>query len=355
MSDSLFERIYDYENLYQAYLLARRQKRYRGQVLDFSYNLEGNLIRLQNELLWKTYQIGPYRQFKVYEPKERLISALPFRDRVVQHAICRVVESIFENPMIYDSYACRTGRGSLRAANRLSYFIGKSGTNKYLKCDIKKYFQSINVPILKTIIRKYITDTNVLWIIDLILDSAIGSGVPIGNLLSQLFANVYLNELDFHMKVKLQVKYYIRYMDDVLILDSSTEKLRENLSEIESFLENKLALRLNDKTHIGTTSEGIEFVGYRVFLHNRIIKKQSIGRMNNKYRAWKKGKVPDARYLRSIGSWVGHAKGTACHELVEKILLNSLMSCILKKRPVIVLNVSENNHDRNHAVTRTVK
>lgn len=331
MSVNLFERIYDYENLYQAYLLARRQKRYRGQVLNFSYNLEDNLIQLQNELVWKTYKVSPYRQFKVYEPKERLISALPFRDRVIQHAISRVVEPIFENRMLYDSFACRTGRGSLKAANRLSYFMGKVGTQRYLKCDVKKYFQSINIPTLKEIIRDYIDDPDVLWILDMVLDSAIGSGVPIGNLLSQLFANVYLNELDFFMKVKLRTKYYIRYMDDVIILDSSKEKLLATQAVIEEFLEKRLALRLNDKTRIGKTSDGIEFVGFRIFLHNRLIKKQSIGRMNNKYRAWKKGKIPDERFLRSIGSWVGHAKGTSCHEYVEKVLLNSLQVSVKKR------------------------
>jgi retron-type reverse transcriptase len=331
MSVNLFERIYDYENLYQAYLLARRQKRYRGQVLNFTYNLEDNLIQLQNELVWKTYKVSPYRQFKVYEPKERLISALPFRDRVVQHAICRVIEPVSEKKMLYDSFACRTGQGSLKAANRLSFFMGKAGTQRYLKCDVKKYFQSINIPTLKEIVRTYIDDPDVLWILDMVLDSAVGSGVPIGNLLSQLFANVYLNELDFYMKVKLRTKYYIRYMDDVIILDTSKEKLRVTQSVIEEFLEKKLALRLNDKTRIGKTSDGIEFVGFRIFLHNRLIKKQSIGRMNNKYRAWKRGKIPDERYLRSIGSWVGHAKGTACHELVEKVLLNSLQVSVKKR------------------------
>lgn len=324
MSGTLYPLIYDYENLYQSYLQARQQKRYRGQVLSFGYNLEENLIVLQNELIWKTYQVGPYRQFKVWEPKERLISALPFRDRIVQHAVSRIVEPIFERRMIPDSYACRTGKGSLAAANRLSYFIGKPGTDRYLKCDVTKFFQSINIPIMKSIIRRYLDDEDVLEIIDKILDSAQGSGVPIGNLMSQLFANVYLHELDFHLKVRLGVKYYLRYMDDFIILDSSTPRLRALQEEIERFLGEELALKLNGKTQIGATRDGIEFVGYRIFPKNRLIKKSSLVRMRKKCRAWKKGKMKDEKFLKSMGSWVGHAKGTASHGFVEKMLWESL-------------------------------
>lgn len=328
MSGNLYPLIYDYENLYQAYLLARVQKRYRGQVLNFGYNLEENLIILQNELLWKTYRVGSYRQFKIYEPKERVICALPFRDRVVQHAVSRIVEPIFERRMISDSYACRKGKGSLAAANRLSYFIGKPGTDRYLKCDITKFFQSINIPTLKSITRRYLDDEDVLRLIDEILDSAQVSGVPIGNLLSQMFANVYLHELDFHLKVRLGVHCYLRYMDDFIILDSSTVRLRALHAEIERFLGDELALKLNSKTQIGATKDGIEFVGYRIFPKNRLIRKSSLTRMRKKCRAWKKGKMRDEKYLKSIGSWVGHAKGTASHGFVEKMLWESLKASL---------------------------
>ena len=325
---NLYPQIYDYENLYQAYILARKQKRYRGQVLSFGYNLEENLIQLQNELVWKTYKVGPYRQFKVWEPKERLISALPFRDRVVQHAVSRVIEPIFERRMFPDSFACRKRKGSLAAANRLAYFIGKPSATLYLKCDIAKYFHSINIDILKQIIQKSILDLDARWIVDLILDSSANSGVPIGNLLSQLFANVYLHELDFHIKTRLGIRFYLRYMDDFIVLGSSRPALQSALVEIERFLEADLHLCLNAKTKIGRVSDGIDFVGYRIFPQNRLIKKASLCRMRKKYRAWKKGKMKDQAYLASIGSWAGHAKGTASHGFVERMLRDSLKEAL---------------------------
>jgi retron-type reverse transcriptase len=328
MSDISFAQVFDYENLYQAYLEARKQKRYRGQVLKFSYSLEENLIQLQNELIWKTYKVGPYRQFKVYEPKERLISALPFRDRIIQHAVFRVIDGVFERRMIYDSYACRKGKGSLAAANRVSYFMGKSGTDKYLKCDVSKYFQSIDVQVMKGILRSYISDQDILWLLDQILDSACGAGIPIGNLLSQTFANTYLNELDFHLKTKLRIPYYVRYMDDFLIFDTSTKRLRALQAEIERFLAEKLHLRLNNKTRVGSTRDGIEFVGFRIFPRNRLIRKSSLVRMSKKYRAWKKNKISDDRFVRSLGSWIGHSKGTASHGFVERMLFNSFQTAL---------------------------
>lgn len=318
----------DYENLYQAYLKARKQKRFRSQVLQFSYALEENLITLQNELLWRTYRVGPYKQFTVYEPKQRLISALAFRDRVVQHAIANVIEPIFERVMIYDSFACRKGRGTLAASNRLSYFMGKSGTSHYLKCDIAKFFPSVDTAILRNLVARRVPDEGVLWLVDSILQSATVTGIPIGNLLSQMFANVYLHELDHFMKVTRGTKYYLRYMDDFIVLADSPAKLRLLLDDVRQFLADKLHLFLNAKTTIGATRDGIAFVGYRTFPKNRLIRKSSLIRMNGKFRAWQGGKVRDKKFALSIGSWVGHAKGTASHGFVEKMLLKSLWIAI---------------------------
>jgi RNA-directed DNA polymerase len=320
----VFERIYDYHNLYDAYIKARKQKRYRGEVLQFSYALEENLITLQNELIWKTYKVGAYRPFVIYEPKKRQIVALPFRDRVVQHALNNIIEPIFDKRMIYDSYACRRGKGTHRAAKRLAYFLGKPRNHYFLKADIKSYFASINHAIIREIIGRYINDDGVLWLINEILKSSPGTGLPIGNLLSQLFANVYLHELDHYVKNVRGVKFYVRYMDDFLILHESKAFLWSLLADIEEFLQTRLALTLNAKTRIGKTLEGIEFVGYRIWSRNKLIKKQSLDRMRKKARAWRHGKISDGRFLASLGSWMGHSADTASHQAVEKIMLDSL-------------------------------
>jgi RNA-directed DNA polymerase len=156
--NNLYHRIYDFENLHDAYTKARKGKRYKNEVLNFKMNLEGNLIELQNELIHKTFENGMYREFKIYEPKERVIMALPFKDRVVHHALCTIIEPIFENRFIYDSYACRPGKGTHAAADRTTDFLRKTNNkwdNVYcLKADVKKYFYNINHEILKKLLRK---------------------------------------------------------------------------------------------------------------------------------------------------------------------------------------------------------
>lgn len=319
----MFAQVYDYQNLYDAYLKARRQKRYRSEVLKFSYSLEENLIQIQNELIWKTYNVGPYRPFIVFEPKKRQIVALPFKDRVVQHALNNVIEPVFDRRMIYDSYACRRGKGTHKAAKRLGYFLGKPEINYYLKADIHSYFASINHTILKELIRRQIEDPDVLWLIDTIIDSS-GIGLPIGNLTSQLFANVYLHELDHFLKHELSIRFYLRYMDDFIVLHESKRYLRGLLDAIEEFLATKLALRLNPKTKIDSSKNGIDFVGYRVWHSNKLVRRQSIERMKKRVRAWKRGEMTNDRLIKSMSSWTGHCGDTASHRAVERIMLDCM-------------------------------
>jgi retron-type reverse transcriptase len=316
--------VHDFANLYDAYLKARKQKRYRGEVLKFSYSLEQNLITLQKELIEKTYAVGAYRPFIVYEPKKRQIVALPFRDRIVQHALNNVIEPVFERRMIADSFACRVGKGTLAAAKRVSYFMGKPGNVYYLKLDIKNFFASIDRSILKSIIVKHIKDEGILWLLDVVFDSSPVPGMPIGNLMSQLFANVYLHELDHYCKNVLGVKYYVRYMDDVVILSHSKSYLQAVLASINDFIVSHLALKLNQKTCIGTCKDGIEFVGYRIWRNLRLIKKQSLVRMKKKVKAWKSGKIQDEKFMASLGSWMGHAVDTSSYRGVVRIVLDSM-------------------------------
>jgi len=328
-----YSEIYDFENLYQASLLASREKRYRNEIMKFNNNLEENLIILQNELIWKTYELGPFFTFTRYEPKKRTISALPFRDRVVQIALCNIIEPHFEKRFIYDTYACRKDKGTHAAARRLSYFMGKPDATKFLKCDVEKFFKSIDIKLLEKIIReRYVQDEDVLWLINKILyHDYKDDGVKIGNRFSQLAANAFLAEMDFYLKVKMQIPYYIRYMDDFIILSDNKEELKSLLAVITSLLQTELKLKLNDKTKIDNCKNGIDFVGYRIFPKNKIIKKQSMDRTRTVFQGWRNGKIPDEKYLASIGSRCGHATGTASYKFYNTILLKSLQIALEKK------------------------
>jgi retron-type reverse transcriptase len=326
--------LYDFENLYQAANLAAKEKRYKKSVLNFFYNLEENIIQLQNELIWKTYELGNFFHFEKYEPKRRQIAALPFRDRIVQIALCNIIEPEFEKHFIYDTYACRVNKGTHAAASRLSYFLGKPEATKYLKCDVNKFFRSVNIEALQQLIKaRYVEDEDILWLINkILLHEYDNDGIKIGNRFSQLAANAYLAELDFQLKVKMQIPYYIRYMDDFIIVSDSTAKLKYYLEVIENFLDKVLFLKLNDKTKIDYCRNGIEFVGYRIFPQNKIIKKQSMNRTRNVFNAWRDGKIPDEKYLASIGSRCGHAKGTASYQFYMNILLKSLQVALNPER-----------------------
>ncbi len=231
----LFEKVCTFENLHESYLRARKGKRFKADVDSFSYNLERELVRLERELKDGSYQPGEYRQFMIREPKERLISAAPFRDRVVHHAIHQVIEPIFDTRFIHDSYACRVGKGTHAAVRRFRQFLRH---NRYvLKCDVQKYFPSVDHQILLALVRRRIKDERLMSLItqivshrppdplsdvpqwfpgdDIFAPLERRRGIPIGNLTSQFFANIYLHELDAYVKFQLREKYYIRYVDDV--------------------------------------------------------------------------------------------------------------------------------------------
>lgn len=319
-----YDDVCDFTNLCNAYLKARKQKKYRKEVLAFSYNLETNLIALQKKLKERTYRVGAYRPFIVEKPKRRQIFALPFVDRIVQLALYLVIEQMFDRRMIADSFACRVDKGSVKAAKRLSYFMGKPSNEHYLKLDVKSFFASIDRNILKSIVGRSIADEGILWLLNVVFDSSPVSGMPIGNLMSQLFANVYLHELDHHCKNALGVKYYIRYMDDVIVLSHSKSYLKAALADIEDFLSSHLALTLNRKTCVGMCKDGIEFVGYRVWRNLRLIKKQSLARMKNKVKAWKNGKIENDAFTRSIGSWMGHSVDASSYRGVIRITMDAM-------------------------------
>ncbi|MCK4649721.1 group II intron reverse transcriptase domain-containing protein [Candidatus Pacearchaeota archaeon] len=304
---NLFQEVCEYGNLNNAYLKARRGKNYVSEALNFDYNLENGLVDLQCELRNQTYETGKYRHFIIFEPKERKISALPFRDRVVHHAVCNVIEPMFEKKFIYDSYACRKGKGTHAGADKLQKFIRSANDNYYvLKCDVSKYFPSVNQEILKQLIREKIADKKLLWLSDNIINSA-GRGIPIGNLTSQLFANIYLNKLDEYMKYELKIKYYIRYMDDFIILHESKQYLHEVKENVRVFFVSMKLTLHPKKANIFPITLGIDFLGYRIFNNHRLIRKSTVKRflkiVKRKIEKYDYGVMSFDKLMESFNSW----------------------------------------------------
>lgn len=331
---SLYEKIYDFENLYQAYFEARKCKRYRQEVLAFTEGLEENLIALQNKLIWKTYQVGRYQEFFVHDPKKRLIMTLPFRDRVLQWAVYRVLNPLLERRYILDSYACRVGFGTHRAAARLQYWL-RSLARKHkriyvLKLDISKYFYRVDQNVLMGILRRIVADRNLLWLLETIVRSENmkfgiplgdhgfeceridGIGMPIGNLTSQMFANLYLNELDQYIKHVLKTRHYIRYMDDMLILHQDKKYLWRLKDEISGFLEHNLKLLLNNKTSVRPSDQGIDFCGYRVWSTHKKLRKKTALKMKRRlkylFRAYARKDIDFEQVNASVQSYMGLLK-----------------------------------------------
>lgn len=305
--------------------------------MRFSSNLESNLIDIQNHFIYGTYRAGKYRPFYVFEPKKRLVMALPFRDRVVQWAIYRQLFPLIEKQFIFDSYACRKGKGSHRAANRLQYWLRQTERKPeryyYLKLDVSKYFYRVDHEVLIEILNRKIKDKALIDLLTTIIQcedtkfglplgcdpDAIGPdewlddvGMPIGNLTSQMFANLYLNEVDQYAKHVLRLHYYVRYMDDIIILHPDKRFLAQVKQEIEAFMNDKLRLNLNRKTAIRPCSMGIDFVGYRIWATHRKLKKKTAQKIQSRVKflssALKSGEISRETFDRSIASYWGMLK-----------------------------------------------
>lgn len=327
---TLLEAMADCGNIQKGYNKARKCKRYRKDVLQFTKEKEENLDKIRNEILGLTYEPSEYRYFKVYEPKERQIMALPFYDRVVQHAVNNVLEPIFNKRFIFHSYACRKDKGMHAASDALQKWLyewQKFHPNEPLyaiKADIHHYFQSINHDVLKAEIRKVIKDAGALVLIDRIIDHngqmPDGIGIPVGNLTSQLFANIYLNKLDQYIKHTLGADNYMRYMDDFIILSPDKEQLRRWLADIERFLRDELQLELNPKTTILAAKNGIDFVGYKHRATHRKVRPDSIKRIKKTIKKYERGNITKEKLQKSIASWTGHAGHADSYNLQKKIV-----------------------------------
>jgi len=336
-SGCLYEKICSMNNLANSWRKARKKKTKKNYVIEFEKDIRGNLLKLREELLNHTYKPQPLVTFILRDPKTRRISKSAFRDRIVHHSVVGIIEPIFEKIFIYDSCANRIGKGNLFALKRLKYFITKVSENgdyldnKFkdknfifgycLKADIKHYFREINREILLNIIRKKINCKNTILLIKIILDNfEDNKGMPLGNLTSQFFANVYLNELDYFVKHKLRVKYYIRYVDDFVILHQSKKQLGIWKKEIEKFLEQELKLELHpDKSSIVPLSRGLDFVGFRNFYHFKLLRKRNIKKMIAKINLFNKRELSYEKLFESLQGWNAYSKWSNNYSLNIKL------------------------------------
>jgi RNA-directed DNA polymerase len=325
----LFARIVSFGNLLAASRAARRGKRTRSDVARFEFGLEREILLLQRELEAGTYWPGGYRQFRIVDPKPRLISRAPYRDRVVHHAVCRVIEPLFEPAFIEHSYACRIAKGTHRALDRFQELARRH--RFALTCDVSRFFPSIDHEILLGQVRRKVRDRRCLELIERILDASPPSqepipyfpgddlftparrrrGIPIGNLTSQFFANVYLNPLDHFAMRELHCSAYVRYCDDfVLFSDSAGERLGWR-AEIARFLAT-LRLRLHPgKSIVHRTGRGIRFLGFRVFPGRRKLVRENVVRARRRLRrlssAYESGLIDLEDVSASVRAWIAHA------------------------------------------------
>jgi RNA-directed DNA polymerase len=278
--NNIFENAFTFENLLAAYLRARRGKQGRREIAAFGWRLEAKLLQLRQELLSGSYVHGTYRHFIVSDSKRREISAAPFRDRVVHQAIVAALEPFFERGFIYDTYACRVGKGTQAALARFEQF---SRVSRYvLSMDISKYFASIDHAVLFSLLKRKVSDTRMLELCRRIIastESSPGRGIPIGNLTSQLFANIYLNEFDQYAKHTLRLSHYIRYMDDMAILSDDKIQLHEVKEAAAVFMHERLGLALHPhKVQVMPLATGVDFLGYRIYPHHRLLRKSTVMR-----------------------------------------------------------------------------
>lgn len=326
----LFDGVVSYSNLYRAYRKALLGARKNEEQARFYYNLENELVILRRELVDETYIPGPYRYFMIHDPKEREIAIAPFRDRVVHHAIVNVLEPIYERRFIYDSYATRKGKGTLAAIKRAQSFLRES--RYYIKLDISKYFASIDRNTLLEILKRKLKDARLLELITRIVWNPPdeGRGLPIGNMTSQFFANVYLDPFDHFVKETLKQRHYIRYMDDFVVFTDDRESIPGLLAQMKVYLNDKLGLKVKENgVVINTPMHGLGFLGVRIFPSTVRIHRKNLTRCLRKIklreREYSKGQIDEERLVRSVGSIVAHMSQFNTLTLRQKVMGSRLM------------------------------
>jgi len=322
----MYNKLCSFQNILLAYTKAKKGKTKKRYVKRFEDDVINKIKLLKEELKFFTYTPHRLKVFILRDPKTRKISKSAFRDRVVHHALCNLIVPIFEKSFIYDSHANQIEKGTHKALERFDKFkrkVSKNNTKEcfVLKADIKHYFENVDHEILLDIISKKIKDEKVFWLIKKILTNLpankfkrghISKGMPLGNLTSQFFANVYLNELDYFVKHKLKAKYYIRYVDDFVILHSSKKQLENWKGQINNFLRLKLKIELHkDKSKVLSLEEGINFLGFRNFYYHKLLRKSNMNNFEKKFNElkmmYKEGLITREKAVESFEGWLTYA------------------------------------------------
>ncbi|OGD85586.1 hypothetical protein A2696_00980 [Candidatus Curtissbacteria bacterium RIFCSPHIGHO2_01_FULL_41_13] len=328
------------DNLFQAWEEFKKGKRKKRDVQVFERNLEDNLFTLHRKLTAQTYRHGSYQDFYVNDPKRRHIHKAQVVDRVVHHLLYKHLYALFDETFIFDSYSCRLDKGTHKAVKRLEKFSRIASKNYtqdcwILKLDIKRFFASVDHQVLKRLIAKKVKDKDILWLIDQVIDSfPLGveplKGIPLGNLTSQIFANVYLNELDRFVKHRLKIKYHLRYADDFVILRSSKGQLLSYIDMLESFLKGSLELKLHpQKIILRKLTWGIDFCGYIVLPRYRLVRAKTRRRIFKKV-------LRTSPSQQSLESYLGHLSHANSYTL--KADLKNLFYLTQGIRPAPTMN-----------------
>lgn len=321
-----------FEKFMQAHYRARNHKAYKPEVIKFEINLENNITNLLNRVKNHTYHLGNYYSFIIYEPKKREIKALPYQDRIIhQWYVEEFIKPYIVPKLISSTFACLENKGTHHAVDCVQKYMRicqrNYGSYWILKCDVRKFFYSIDPHILFSILKKYIVDTALLDFTKLLIfDKRAPNehvGIPIGNYTSQFFANIYLNELDQFAKRILCEPYYVRYMDDFIFIVKTKNECIRLKKIVSEFLEKKLHLSLNEKSRYYPAKMGVNFCGYRIFPTHRLLRTASKKKIKKKIKKWnilyqkKQLNIPLA--MQSLQSWLGHSSHCNSYHLQQKI------------------------------------
>lgn len=331
--DNLFDDVVDIKNMEAAYKKSMKgTNKYSKDAIRFSSNETYNIQELRQSLIDGTYEFTAYKRFKVYEPKERIIDAPYHRDKVVQLAIDKILKRIYQPSFIFDTYACLDNKGSHKATERVSEFLGKAnwnyGEESYIiKLDISKFFYTVNREILKGLLRKKLKCTRTLDLIDKIIDSAEQIdplGVPLGNTLSQIFTNIYMNEFDQYCKRVLQIKYYVRYADDVIAIVKNKSEANILLESMKYFLKTVLKLDAHPgKTQIFPLEQGVNAYGFKTYKTHRLLRNDSKKKIKRKAKKMpnliKRGHLTKEVAELMLNSWHGHAMYGSSHNFIVSL------------------------------------
>lgn len=329
-----FEKVIDFQNMYKAYRKSKQGKGFRKSSAKFNLMALDGINTLIGQLKDKTYKVSNYNEFKVYEPKERVIQTTSFKDKVVQHSLCdNVILPRLQSVFIKDNCAGQRGKGTLFGLDRLSEqmkaFYKRYGFNGYiLKCDIAKFFYNIAHPPLKDMVNYYFFyDKDICWLCNLFIDSTEGKGIPLGNQINQGFALLYLDGMDKLIKYELQIEFYGRYMDDFYLIHSDKEYLKHCLEVITEYL-NTLELKMNGKTQIFPFKNGVNYLGFHTYITpmGKVIRKLKNQNKRNAQRKFLRmaklvacGKLSKEKFDASYGAWKNHISHGNCYNLSKQM------------------------------------